>query len=322
MDFFLIDMPLVDIIIVNWNSGDQLRQCIDSIRLYGSSHLGKCIVIDNGSEDGSANFLKNARDVDLVLTGENLGFGRACNLGADRGNSELVLFLNPDAILLPNSLAGAINVFQKSGAENIGIVGVQLIGEDGELQRTCARFPTVTLMLAKCTGLATLIGGLNFHMQSWAHDRTRQVDHVIGAFYLIRRTLFEVLDGFDDRFFVYLEDLDLSYRASSLGYQSVFIAEAQAFHKGGGVSEQVKAHRLFYSLRSRILYAFKHFSMFSAIIVLLATLLIEPISRVIFLLLRGRLSEIADLGRGYRMLWGWVFVHDLQGGSGDSHEDS
>lgn len=303
----------IDIVIVNWNSGTQLQECINSVRAHHTGLVGKCIVVDNGSSDGSMDFLHDASDVELLLTGQNLGFAKACNLGAALGSEDSVLFLNPDAKLLPDSLTGALAALLATENSSVGIVGVQLIGDNGAVQRTCARFPTPTLMMAKSTGLASLIGNFNFHMHNWAHNETKPVDHVIGAFYLIRRSLFEVMNGFDESFFVYLEDLDLSYRASQLGYHSLYVANVQAFHKGGGVSEQVKAHRLFYSLRSRIIYAFKHFNMPSAVLVTFATLIIEPISRLMFLFLRGRASEIRDLGHGYQMLWSWVFAQTVQG---------
>jgi GT2 family glycosyltransferase len=101
------------------------------------------------------------------------------------------------------------------------------------------------------------------------------VDHVIGAFFCVRRELFEDLGGFDERFFVYLEDLDFSLRARKTGRTAYYLADAAAFHKGGGTSEQVKAHRLFYSLRSRLLYAFKHFKRYQAWIISAVTMLLE-----------------------------------------------
>jgi GT2 family glycosyltransferase len=285
----------VDIVIVNWNSGTQLQECIESVRSYHSDLVGKCT------------------DVDLILTGQNLGFGKACNLGAARGSADFVLFLNPDAKLLQDSLRGVHDAIQEPANEAVGIVGVQLIGEDGAVQRTCARSPTMSRLLCKSLGISALIKSTDFQMREWAHAETRKVDQVIGAFFCIRRDLFSKLGGFDERFFVYFEEVDLSYRVSQLGYHSLYVADVQAFHKGGGVSEQVKAHRLFYSLRSRILYAFKHFSVISAAMVMFATLILEPVSRLIFLVMRGRVLEIRDLAKGYKMLWGWFFAQALRG---------
>jgi len=295
----------LDIVIVNWNSGRQLADCIDSIKAHSGGLVGKCIVVDNGSTDGSTDFLDGADDVDLVRAGRNLGFGRACNLGARRGNSPFILLLNPDACLLQDCLARAVAAFDAPENDRVGIVGVQLLDEKGVIQRTCARAPTPAHLVAKSFGVTAVLKSADLHMLEWDHKETRVVDHVIGAFYLTRRSLFDDLGGFDERFFVYLEDIDFSRRAALSGYRSLYLASAHAFHKGGGVSEQVKAHRLFYSLRSRIQYAAKHFSRPGAAMVAASTLLIEPFSRLSLLMLTGRWSELGDLVAGYRMLWTW-----------------
>jgi GT2 family glycosyltransferase len=295
-----------DIIIVNWNSGRQLQDCIESVRAHGGGHVGRCIVVDNGSKDGSVDFLADAADVDLVLTGQNLGFGKACNIGAARGSSPFVLFLNPDACLMPQSLFTPLQFMAQPENSKVGVVGIRLMNEDGSVQRTCARFPVAVGLVASSFGLARAFPRLGTHMHDWDHSSSRAVPHVIGAFYLMRRALFDSLKGFDERFFVYLEDLDLSCRVAQAGYTSHYLTEAQAFHAGGGVSSQVKAHRLFYSLRSRIQYGRKHFSGLGAAAVTLSTLMVEPVTRLGFLVLRGRFGEVGDLRRGYAMLWGWV----------------
>jgi GT2 family glycosyltransferase len=131
---------------------------------------------------------------------------------------------------------------------------------------------------------------------------TRDVDQIIGAFFLVRRSLFERLGGFDERFFVYFEEVDFSMRARELGFRSRLLAEATACHHGGLSSEQVRAERLFYSLRSRLLYAAKHFSAPERGSVAAVTLFIEPLVRAAAA--AGRLSgrEIVETMRAYGML--------------------
>jgi len=141
-------------------------------------------------------------------------------------------------------------------------------------------------------------------MVEWDHKDSRQVDHVIGAFFLVRRNLFEMLGGFDARFFVYFEDLDFSYRAKQLGYSSYYLTSSQAYHKGGGTSEQVKDVRLFYSLRSRIIYGYKHFSWIAATMLMLGTIIVEPLSRIVLGVAHRSGCEIVETCRAYRMLWG------------------
>jgi len=140
-------------------------------------------------------------------------------------------------------------------------------------------------------------------MYEWDHTNTREVNHVTGAFLLVRKKLFEILGGFDERFFVYLEDLDFSLRAYKAGWKTIYLADAHAFHKGGGTSEQVKPKRLFYSLRSRIRYGYKHFNFFSATLLLLGTLFIEPLSRLSLAVSRMSTTEVKNVFKGFAMLW-------------------
>ncbi len=126
---------------------------------------------------------------------------------------------------------------------------------------------------------------------------------MIGAFLWIRRALFERLEGFDERFFVYYEELDLSLRARAAGFETYFLADAQAYHRGGGVSEQAKAARLFYSLRSRILYGFKHFPRSTARALAVVTLVVEPLTRLALLGMRRDRAGMAETLSGFRRLW-------------------
>ena len=119
----------------------------------------------------------------------------------------------------------------------------------------------------------------------------------------MRRSVFEALNGFDERFFVYLEDVDFSLRAKQAGWKTAYLTDAQAFHAGGGTSSQVKAARLFYSLRSRLLYGFKHFPSWQAWVLLWITLLVEPFSRTVFSLIRGGTRDVRNTWSGYGMLY-------------------
>lgn len=296
-----------DIVIVNWNSGAQLQTCIESVREHGEGHVGRCIVVDNGSHDGSTDFLAGAKDIDLIDTDQNNGFGKACNLGVARGQSPFILFLNPDAFLLRSSLTVPLTFLSHPENQQVGIAGIALTDADGSVQRTCSHAPSPARLLARSLGLDRVFPNTGMRMAAWDHAETRAVDQVIGAFFCVRRSLFSQLGGFDERFFVYFEEVDFSRRAALAGYTSYFLREAEAFHEGGGVSSQVKAHRLFYSLRSRIQYAFKHFSRPAALGVALVTLTVEPLTRLVQLLLKRRWGEIGDLCRGFGMLWYWAF---------------
>lgn len=301
----------LDVIIVNWNAGHQLADVVSSITVHHEGLVHSVIVVDNASTDGSLSTVEGgsaaARPFKLriIRNEQNLGFGAACNRGASIATAPFLLFLNPDAEIQEGSLTKALEFMRSPAHPNVGIVGVQLVDRIGRIARSCARFPTPWMLALQATGLDRLraFSFLNTHMADWDHGSTRQVDHVIGAFYLIRRDIFETVGGFDERFFVYLEDLDLSLRVSRVGYRSMYLASARAFHAGGGTSQQVKAHRLFYSIRSRLLYGFKHFPGWRAWVLAVVTLGLEPLTRSAFCLAKGDGQGVANTWRGFRMLY-------------------
>lgn len=296
----------LSIVIVNWNAGTHLVTCIKSINQFGDGLVREVIVVDNGSTDNSDASIEGLPNITLNRTGVNLGFGKACNLGARHAKSEYLLFLNPDAALYENTLPDVLAYMQDSANAKVGICGVQLLDEAGHISRSCTRFPSPLGFVAHAIGVDRIFPRFGHFMAEWDHKQTRQVDHVIGAFFLVRRELFEALEGFDERFFVYLEDLDFSYRAYQSGWRCVYLADVQAFHAGGGTSNQIKARRLFYSLRSRLLYSFKHFSWIGASAVLIATLLVEPLSRSVLALLRRSWPSLKETWAAYGMLWQWL----------------
>ena len=309
----------LSIIIVNWNAGPQLAQVVSSIEKYHHGLVTSVVIVDNASNDDSLDRVETLLDLpfrpQIIRNSENCGFGKACNLGAKHAKSEYLLFLNPDAALYADTLTKVLAYMQDPANSKVGICGVQLLDEAGHVSRSCARFPSAVGFVAHAIGLDRFFPRLGHFMAEWDHTQTRQVDHVIGAFFLVRRELFNALHGFDECFFVYLEDLDFSYRARQAGWRSVYLADAQAFHAGGGTSNQVKARRLFYSLRSRLLYAFKHFSWMGAFAVLLATLLVEPLSRSALALLRRSWAGLKETWAAYGMLWRWLPQWVLKGGT-------
>lgn len=302
-------MVSLSIVIVNWNAGHDLAAAVDSIAHYHHNIVSAVIIVDNASTDDSLSQVDALANlpfqIQILRNDTNRGFAAACNQGAALSKSEYLLFLNPDTRLFEKSLSVPLEFMQQMANERVGICGIQLIDKTGKISRSCARFPSILMFVAQTLGLTKLqwFQSWSHHMEEWDHATTCQVDHVIGAFYLIRRSLFEALNGFDEQFFVYLEDLDLSFRAHKVGWKSIFIANAQAFHEGGGTSQKVKANRLFYSLRSRVLYGFKHFSLISAALLLVLTLLIEPFSRLVFSFLRGARGDVRNTLTAYAMLW-------------------
>lgn len=300
----------VDIVIVNWQSGVQLADAVGSVALHHQDRVGKVIVVDNASADDSLERLEQLSglpfELKVIRNSCNRGFAAACNQGAAQATEDLVLFLNPDTRLFDRSLSVPLDFMALPGSSDAGVVGVMLVDEKGGVARTCARFPTLGSFFVECTGLnrLALFRDKGRVMLEWPHDSTRDVDQIMGAFFLVRRDVFRQAGGFDERFFVYFEEVDLSRRLRTSGWRSVHLAGASAFHAGAGTSCQVKAHRLFYFLRSRLFYGFKHFSSAEAWVLVVMTLCPELLIRLVHALFRGGPGDGSSILRAYRMLWG------------------
>ena len=295
----------IDIILVNWNSGAQLAAALQSIAAHGDGLVASVIVIDNESTDQSANVDMPGLPLRIVPAGSNLGFGAACNMGASMGTARHLLFLNPDAELKEGVLAGVVAHLADDVSEAVGVVGVRLVDAYGEIHRHCARFPTWRAFLGQSLGLFRLGRGYfkPIPMLEFDHCSSRSVDHVMGAFYCMRRSLFEQLGGFDEAFFLYMEDLDLSKRVVDAGYRIDYRADLFAYHKQGGTSDQIKARRLAYILSSNLVYAWKHRPWHEASAVTLATLVGEPLSLLVRFLVQRRATDAWATLRGFGMLY-------------------
>lgn len=303
----------LDVIIVNWNGGDQLRSCLESLAATDRTgvEVRRTVVIDNASSDGSAEWIRTQRPfIHLVHNSVNRGFAAACNQGAIDSAADYLLFLNPDTRLHPNAIVEPVRFCELLENRQVGIVGIQLVDESGNVLPTCARFPTAGRFLAASIALDRVLPSIfqPHFMIEWDHGESRPVDQVMGAVFLVRRSVFAQLGGFDERFFVYFEEVDFSLRARNDGWLTYYLSTARAFHRGGGATEQVRSTRLFYSLRSRLLYARKHFARLPTLFLTLATLLVEPFSRLILALLRRSPVQFKDTLLGYGRLWSAVLA--------------
>jgi GT2 family glycosyltransferase len=301
-------LAVVDIVIVSWNTGRQLEQCLESVShsCQDGFTFGRLVVVDNASSDGSTRDLNSfGLPLRLIRNETNRGFAAACNQGAAGSTADYLLFLNPDTRVSADAVAKSVACMQAPQNAGVGIVGVQMLDEAGNVSRTCARFLATRYFMNRMLGLNALSPvRFPFHTyDEWDHMQSRSIEHVIGAYFFMRNSVFTRLGGFDERFFVYFEDIDLSLRASRAGWSSYYLASAQCYHASGGSSRQVKARRLFYVLQSRVFYAFKNFGTWNAIGLLLATLFLEPASRLARAVAAGSATEIGEVMQGYFLLW-------------------
>jgi len=303
-------MTTLDIITVNWNAGEQLKECLHSICTASREGftLNRVVIVDNASTDGSLSGLeKLPLPLTIIRNDHNLGFAAACNQGATGSQADYLLFLNPDTQLFADSLSRPIAFMELPENGSLGICGIRLVDENGETTSCASRFPTMRIFIGITTGLSKVYPKLFPEHQMAPEELTtdQAVDQIIGAFFLVRRKLYEANRGFDERFFVYFEEVDLSLRLKQRGYLSYFIHGVTAYHKGGGCSEQVKSERLFYSLRSRLQFAAKHYSTVEYIMLLVLTLVIEQIARIAVAAAKASIAQIGETMRAYVKLINW-----------------
>ncbi|MHB2207721.1 glycosyltransferase family 2 protein [Methylobacterium sp. CM6257] len=293
--------PVLDVVIVNWNGGALLRACLASLAAARDAAAIQVTVVDNASVDGSTeNLPALPRPLRLIRNDANLGFGRACNQGAAAGDAPAILFLNPDTQVEPDALGVARTALM--AGPRTGIVGARLADPDGRTARSCARTPSGLGLLGRALALDRL-GLVRPHfLLEWDHAEDRAVDQVMGAFLMIRRDLFQDLDGFDPRFFVYWEDVDLCARARAAGFAVRHVAGAVARHVGQGTTRQVRARRLFYFLRSQILYAGKHHGIAAALALTVASFGAQVPLRLALALARRSPTEAAEVLRAAGLL--------------------
>jgi N-acetylglucosaminyl-diphospho-decaprenol L-rhamnosyltransferase len=298
--------PSLQIVIVNWNTGEHLRACLDSIAAASKERftLERVTVVDNDSRDGSSDDLAADVPLEVVRNRDNRGFAAACNQGAREIETDYILFLNPDTRLFPDTLDTTIAYMESQQAAGIGICGVEVLGDAGAPIISCSRFPTLRVFIGKMTGLDAVVPSVfpPHHLPPSETAESRVVDQVIGAFYLVRGDLYATLGGFDERYFVYFEDVDFALRALEHGARTFFLKEARVFHVGGGSSDQVPATRLSYSLASRITYARRHWPAWHANTLVALIFSVELVARLGRAAFRRSTEEVRATVGGYARL--------------------
>lgn len=225
----------LDVIVVNYNAGETLRLCVESI-LASKGVSVRCIVVDNASVDGSADFCQQYASDALVLlrNTQNLGFSCAVNQGVALSDGAWLMLLNPDVIVPADSLCQLLNVAQ-SAAERVAALGCVVRNPDGSEQRGCRRdIPTPAKALAHAVGLQRVFPVLQFNHTDRPLPATPQaVAAISGSCMLLRRTAYDEIGGFDERYFLHFEDLDYCVRLQRKNWLTLFVPSVEIEHAQG-----------------------------------------------------------------------------------------
>jgi len=223
----------VSIIILTWNSEQQIGPCLAALERGLKAYPSEVIVVDNGSTDQTRALIKATRpDVRLLCNPQNRGVAPARNQGIRHAQGEYVLILDDDTVVQPNALDCLIRYMEEH--PQVGLCGPKLTSANGTLQLSCRRFPTLIDKLARRLPLPeTLIRKLTSEaeMANWDHATVRKVDYVIGACQAIRHRALEQVGLFDERIFYGPEDVDMCLRLQQSGWSVVYNPEAVVVHE-------------------------------------------------------------------------------------------
>jgi len=257
------------VVVVSFNTRDVLRECLQTLAQHADGVSYETIVVDNASRDGSADMVAaEFPDATLIRSDVNLGFAGANNRGFPFARGRYVVLLNSDAFLRPGALPRSVE--KMDATPTVGLAGARLIGRDGSWQPSARMFPSVTNDLLTLSGLpakyprSRFLGRVD---RTWADPgEPAEVDWVPGAYSIIRRSVLEHLGYFDERFFLYYEEVDLCRRIKAAGHTIWYWPDVEVVHIGGESSKTVTrltmssrgAQLTLWRMRSALLYYRKH----------------------------------------------------------------
>ncbi|MCC5887226.1 MAG: glycosyltransferase family 2 protein [Gammaproteobacteria bacterium] len=272
--------PKVTAVIVTYNSREHIGAALAALHPPHVAGDLDCVVVDNASEDGTADWVESAQPwVRVIRSEDNLGFGRGCNLGAEEARSPYLLFLNPDAELPSDDLAVMLQFLESRSAA--AITGPAIVEGSAEAVQKAG------LMLTPGRLVSNALGGRK--MKPWGcpivpGSDPFETDWVCGAAMLIRTAVFRQIGGFDPRFFLYFEETDLCRRVRDAEFEIWAIGQASARHVGGASAVKVNEARTrkylvehFYA--SRFYYLVKHFGWARAVGAEVVSRLLEEVRR-------------------------------------------
>lgn len=255
---------MLSIVIVNYNAGKMLKDCVDSIYRESLDTPFDVWVVDNDSRDDSIDTIKQSHpSVRIIENKINVGFAAANNIALSKSKSDYFLLLNPDTFIRDNAIEKVVGFMNKNS--DVGIAGCRVLNVDETLQLACRRsIPTPGVAFFRLSGLSKLFPNskimATYNLTYLDPDQANEVDAVSGAFLIIRKKVVDKIGLLDEKFFMYGEELDWCFRAKKAGWKVMYYPEAEIIHYKGECSKfnSRKAAIEFY--RSMYLFHKKHFA--------------------------------------------------------------
>lgn len=254
----------LSIIYINYNTRGLLKQSLKHLYLMHPVLDFEVIVVDNSSNDHSVKMLKqDFPQVNIIEAKENLGYSKGANLGIEKARGDFVAIFNPDIFISDGSLEKIINFLELH--KDVGLLGPKLTNPDGSLQYSCYRYPRIYTPFLRRTFLGNSFLGREeikrYLMDDYNHSEQKEVDWLLGGALVARRKALEAVGNFDERFFLYFEDTDLSYKLQKKGFKVVYFPNAQMIHLHRRESADTGVLKSLFNKTTRvhIVSAFKYF---------------------------------------------------------------
>lgn len=229
-------MPSLSIVIVNWNTREMLRECLQSVFMTTGALDFEVIVVDNASEDGSVAMVKaDFPQAHLICNTENRGFAAANNQGFAVSAGEHILLLNSDTIVHEDVLEKSVEWLDTH--PDVGAMGCRVLNTDGSVQKTCSMYPSLLNQFLLTSGLSKLSWPRFFsryQMDGWQRDDEREVEVISGCYLLVRKTVIDEVGVLDESFFFFGEETDWCKRMRDAGWVLMFAPVGEITHHGGG----------------------------------------------------------------------------------------
>lgn len=268
-------MPDVSVIIVSYNVRYYIEQCLNSV--LRSVPDAQILVVDNKSDDGSVEYLRDKfPQAEIIANDFNAGFGKANNMALDKALGRYVLFLNPDTVVAERTIPGCIGYMDEH--PEVGAVGVRMQYGNGRFALESRRsLPTPSVSFWHMTGLGKLFPGSKvfgkYHCTYFNKNMECPIDVVSGAYMFVRKEALDKVGGFDEDFFMYGEDIDLSYRILQAGYQNRYLPLPIVHYKGESTNKtSYRYAKVFYD--AMLIFFNKHFKRYSRLLELLVRLVL------------------------------------------------
>lgn len=241
-------------VIINRNTRELLRDCLESIKAQRFDGGISIWVVDNGSTDGSPQMvLRDFPGVNLVWNTGNTGYSRACNQGVAATVEPYAVVMNSDTTLAPDTFEQVVGYLESHPSS--GVSAPLIRNPDGTVQYSCRDFPSMrTAFVHAFLGLLKSDNSrsVSYKKMGWDHGEEREVDWVSGAFMALRREAFDGIGGFDERYFMYVEDVDLCWRMWQRGWSVAFVPGGEVVHHIGMSSRRTPARMVFHHHRGML----------------------------------------------------------------------